>query len=357
MHKKAVGINTVGASYQIDHLAPLCILMNIPLLFLDETDFICAKKYYPKLKAERIDYEDFNPEFLISNYDVLFMSEMWNRHDFQKIYKPFEKEYQKKLRHVFCPHGFSDKGFYFKSCGDEDIVLIYGQNMIDLLKHYNVLKDLNAYAIVGNYRYRYYKKNRAFYERVVSEEVWSYFKEQKSTILYAPTWRDQEESSTFFDVVTHLIEQLPEKYNLLVKLHPNIERDNPIEFYKILGTYENRGDVLFLKDFPPVFPLLSGCDMYIGDMSSIGYDFLAFDRPMFFLNKGNRDTQNDRNTYLFRCGTEVMPQQFPEIYNVIDKALKEDKKRFSKVRKDVFKYTFADVKSDRELRNQIASLY
>ena len=63
-------------------------------------------------------------------------------------------------------------------------------------------------------------------------------------------------------------------------------------------------------------------------MSSVGYDFLPFDKPMFFLNKQKRDPGLDRGLFLFRCGVEVLPEKFGELYSLIDKNLATDKERF-----------------------------
>jgi len=66
------------------------------------------------------------------------------------------------------------------------------------LKHHEVFHHVDHYVVVGNYRYTYFKQNRAFFDHVVKEEVLSRFSKPQPTILYAPTWLDLEESSTFF---------------------------------------------------------------------------------------------------------------------------------------------------------------
>src|SRR5262249_34231107 len=138
-------------------------------------------------------------------------------------------------------------------------------------------------------------------------------------ILYAPTWMDLEESSTFFDTYQYLLGNLPADYNMIVKLHPRLELDDTVNYYHIVGKYESKPNILFLKDFPLVYPLLAHTDLYIGDMSSVGYDFLPFNKPMFFLNKQKRDIHHDRSSYLFRCGVSLLPDRFAQIYDVIAK--------------------------------------
>lgn len=355
--KLGVGLNPASQIHYTDHLAVVCILMGIPLLFLEEEDFNLGKKYYPGLKAIREEYFSFNPEYLIANYDVIFMSDLWDRDIFHEKFAPLEKKYQKVLRHVHVPHGFSDKGFYLKKCAKEDITLLYGQNMLDMLKAEEVMEYLHRYVITGNYRYAFYKQHKKFYDTLVEKEIFSYFEKKRPTILYAPTWMDLEESTTFFDAYTYLLDQLPEDYNLIVKLHPRLELDDTAKFYQIVGKYEGRKNILFIKNYPLVYPLLARSDLYIGDMSSIGYDFLPFNRPMFFLNKQKRDPKYDRGLYLFRCGVSILPEKYSKIYEVIEQNLKEDNTRFGAIREEVYKYTFGPEKSFDLIKKEIEEAY
>lgn len=355
--KKGVGVNPSANTHYTDHLAPICTVMGIPLLFIDDLDYELGKKYYPGLNADKIDYDAFDPEYLIANYDVLFMSDLWDRKAFREKYFHLEMKYQKRLRNVHCPHGFSDKGFYLKKSANEDITLIYGQNMLDQLKYYQSFDNLNAYVISGNYRYTYYKKHKKFYDKLIQEEILSQFSEKRPTILYAPTWLDLEESTTFFDASKYIIDALPQKYNLIVKLHPRLELDDTVKYYQIVGRHQGKNNILFLKDFPLVYPLLAYSDIYIGDMSSVGYDFLAFNKPMFFLNKQKRDSKTDRGLYIFRCGTEVTPEQYPKLYQIIEENLPTDKERFEAIRNEVYTYTFGPEKPFPELKQEIIAAY
>lgn len=354
--KKGIGLNPQSQIHYTDHLAVVCILMDIPLLFIDDLDFELGKKYYPGLQAQRQEYDSFNPEYLIANYDVLFMSDLWDRRTFREKYRPLENKYHKVLRNVHVPHGFSDKGFYLQKCANEDITLIYGQNMIDQLKHHGVFENLNQYVMTGNYRYTYYKQHRAFYEKIVAEEVLNRFAKKQPVILYAPTWMDLEESTTFFDAYSYLLDKLPDHYNMIIKLHPRLELDDAGMYYHIVGRYEERPNILFLKDFPLVFPLLDHSDLYLGDMSSIGYDFLPFNKPMFFLNKQNRHAASDRGLFLFRCGIEIKPREYNEIYSMIEKNIPHDQK-FKSIREEVYEYTFGKERPFTEIKKDIIKAY
>lgn len=355
--KKGVGLNPASQIHYTDHLAVVCIIMGIPLLFLEEPDYRIGVKYYPGLTARLEEYSNVTPEYLIQHYDVFFMSDLWDRRTLHEKYAAYEKKYKKTLRNVHCPHGFSDKGFYLQKCAMEDITLLYGQNMIDQLKHHGVFKDLNQYVISGNYRYTYFKQHRNFYDAIIEKEVFGQFDKKQTTILYAPTWLDLEESTTFFDAYEHILGSLPDDFNLIVKLHPRLELDDTPMFYRIMGKYEKRKNILFLKDYPLVYPLLARSDIYLGDMSSIGYDFLPFNKPMFFLNKQQRDPKVDRGLFLFRCGIEVPANQFGDLYNIIEKSLPKDKKSFTDIRQEVYRYTFGEEKAFETIKQEIIAAY
>lgn len=355
--KRGVAINYASHIHYNDHLAPVSVIMGIPLMVVEEKDFEICKKYYPDADIQLIEYSDFNPEFLIAHYDVLFMSDLWDRDVFREKFRPLEGRYNKTMRNVHCPHGFSDKGFYLRKTAKEDIALVYGQNMLDQFKDEGVYGDLNQYVITGNYRYTYYKMHKEHFDRAADELVFNKLDKNKKTILYAPTWMDLEESSTFFDLYAYVIENLPDKYNLIVKLHPQLELDDTSKFYQIIGKYQKKENVAFIIDCPLVYPLLARTDVYLGDMSSIGYDFLAFDRPLFFLNKQDRDPSDTRGLFLYRCGIDIRPKQFSELYKIIDANIDDNEDGFSTIRKDIYDYTFGKERSFTAIKNDIINAY
>lgn len=356
VEKKGVGFVPSEKPHYTDHLAVVCAIMNVPLLFIEEQEYLLGKKYYPEVDARQLEYEGFSSEYLIEHYDVLFLSDYWDRQEFHTKYAPLEKKYKKRMRLVHCPHGFSDKGFYLKKCANEDIVLVYGQNMLDQFQHCGVFDHLHSYVITGNMRYPYFKKHQKFYDRIIQDEILSHFDQKRPIILYAPTWMDLEESSTFFDAHKEVIGALPSDYNMIVKLHPRLEYDDTIKYYQIVGQYENNPNVLFLKDFPLIYPLLAHTDLYIGDSSAIGYDFLTFNKPMFFLNKYKRDSKEER-LYLYQCGVEVLPEEYSQLYQIIAKNLPSDQKKFKKIRNDLYRYTFGEERPFTAIREDIVQAY
>ncbi len=137
--------------------------------------------------------------------------------------------------------------------------------MIDFMRAKNVHPKT---VTIGNFRYRYFLKSKNFYDKLSLPRG----------ILYAPTWEDSESHGSFWKMFPELANQIP---NLIVKLHPNTLRKYEARLEPLMGRYPDR----FIPQIPPVYPILDRSDELICDMSSIGYDFLTFNRPIRFINR------------------------------------------------------------------------
>lgn len=350
--KKCAGLIYGKMAHHLDHIAPLCALMQIPLIVTEEEIAASARRFYPEIEVITADYLAC-PEFTVSRFDLLFYS--IPRDLFDEIFFLAQTLLQKKVHTIWCPHGNSDKGqsiYHMEALHKEETALVYGKQMIDFLQRKNVFNQLKSHVITSNYRYEIYLKNKAFYDDLAEREIARRLPAQAGrTILYAPTWQDYEQSCSFFDAMPPLAEQLPADRNLIVKLHPNLLENQDLLVEEILDRYRSKDNILFLFDFPPIYPLLNLADVYLGDMSSIGYDFLAFDRPMFFLNQNARDP-----LYLFRCGIEIKKEDYDKIYQKIDNYFHFELRPFSEIRKDVYTYAFGHCKPLETLKEEIEKM-
>lgn len=343
--------------HHLDHLAPICSLMNIPLIVTEEKIASLANRYYPGIEVLLFDYMSV-PQYLVTHFDIVFYS--MPRDLFDEIFFFTQKLSQKRVHTIWCPHGNSDKGnsiIYMEALKKEEAALVYGKQMLDFLKRKFVFDQLKGYVIAGNFRYQFYLDHRLFYDPIAEKEISRRLPKAEKTLLYAPTWQDYEHSSSFFDAAIPLIEKLPESHNLIIKLHPNLHLQEEFHIDELTEKYQDLKNVLFLIDFPPIYPLLNLVDVYIGDTSSIGYDFLTFDRPMFFLNQNARDAQNDLGLYLFRCGVEIKHDQYSDIHKIIDQYFHYELRDFSEIRREVYAYTFGHLKSLEEIKKEILALY
>jgi hypothetical protein len=341
--------------HHLDHLAPLCSFMGIPLIVTEEKIAKLAKDFYPDLRVILFDYLAV-AEYLVCNFDIVFYS--IPRDLFDEIFFFAQKITQKKIHAIWCPHGNSDKGasiFYMEALKKEEAALLYGKQMIDFFQRKQVFEQLKGHVITGHFRYQFYVSHRKFYDSLVEKQIIRKLPKAKKTILYAPTWRDYENSSSFFDAAKPLFEKCPSNYNLIVKLHPNLILQEEFKVEEIVKKYEDRDNLLFLSDFTPINPLLNVTNIYIGDMSSIGYDFLIFNRPMFFLNQNPRGSSNSE-PYLFRCGIEIKPEQYDNIHQIIANYFQYELRDFSEIRQEVYTYTFGHSKPLEKLKKEILDL-
>lgn len=84
------------------------------------------------------------------------------------------------------------------------------------------------------------------------------------------------------------------------------------------------------------------------------YDFLVFDRPMFFLNQTAGTIGDACDSRLFRCGTRIDPDCYTDIYPTIERALAGDA-AYSAARAELYRYTHAERTGDGALRAEIAA--
>lgn len=346
---RSIAIITGPETY-LDHLGVLSQILNIPLIVTERIVYDLAKKFYPQLDVHFIEMKDLSLEFLAKNFDVIFQSGKFFHLELGPI---LENIHRKKMRFVFCPHGNSDKGFSLKNHARQDICLYYGDHMLDLLSQTGALEHINITIKTGNYRLPFYLKNKSFYDDLTEETLKNNLFTGKKTILYAPTWNDDESPSSFFSCCISFIEKLKEQYNLIIKLHPLLEVFHMAHTYEVTSHYENIKGVIFLKEFPPIYPILSLTDIYVGDFSSIGYDFLFFNRPMFFFNTMEKIEQNKRGYFLHKCGIEIPLDKLENIDQFIEEHLEICSKQFDQIRKETYHFAFGFESNFDEIKKEI----
>jgi len=318
---RCAAFNT-GASYLLDHIAPLAEWMQMPLITTEERNAALAERYYPQVEVRLMPDLEFRLCEIAEQFDVLFECKHWAPH----LKWLFRQLYHKEMGLVLCPHGQSDKGFrspLLAPYAFHDAVLFYGELMIQMLKDLKIWPSIANYAIVGNYRFQCYQKHQMFYDAVAEQEIFSKLAKKNRTLLYAPTWRDGDTGTSFFEYGAEIISQLPSDWNLIVKLHPLLEECDPALFYSVVALADAKPNALLIQEFPPVYPILAKVDAYLGDFSSVGYDFLLFQRPMFFL-----PTQTPGR--LHSCGTILEPTsplysqlEAPNLHAEVQKTLYE----------------------------------
>ncbi len=349
---KAAGLIYGSYPHHLDHLAVLCAFLDIPLILTEKELEKKGKIYYPKLTTVYIKAPHLATH-IVKHYRVIFSS--LPKGLFDRIFFITEHIFGKKLLNIWLPHGNSDKGhasFFLEALSQEKIALVYGQKMIDSFVEKKIYSNFSQFVVLGNYRWAFYKQHKKFYEKLVRKEILAKLPQAKKTVLYAPTWEDGEKSCSLQEVWSTLVKTVPNNWNLILKLHPNSYAQlHRLEM--ILNAAREKKNICVITNFTPVYPLLEAADIYLGDMSSIGYDFLSFSKPMFFLNQNKRNPQSDKGLYLFRCGTAIVPEKYESIFSIMQK----EKRDFTKIQKKVYFYTFGKEQTQKELRNRVKMSY
>ncbi len=317
---------STGPNTLLDHLAPLCSQLDIPLIVSQETDFELGKYFYPQTSILFKDFDLLSFDYLAKNYDALMgCGKFWS----MELEPLFQLMCKKRMRFVFCPHGNSDKETMRAKPSPQDIILIYGDQMLNDHKEYrHVIK-------VGNYRHKFYTSYQDFYDKLAYTEVFSKLRPNKPSLLYAPTWCNVDDENNFATECLKLIDNLSPDYNIIVKLHPFLEERFPGVIYPLQLHHENRTDVLFVQKFPLIYPLLGGCTCYIGDYSSIGYDALALDLPLFFYQS------KAMGAHIHSCGMHIPSTANP--CSFIKENLKKNQEKYADARKKTKLHAFGET--------------
>lgn len=343
-------------SHHLDHLGPLSQALGIPLYLTDEEILAQALAFYPSIEARLCSPIEVSVSLLQDN-EALFSC--LSKPLIDELFFFAEHSLRKKIIPVWCPHGNSDKGHksgFMRYLREERAALVYGPKMLEFIKEAGALETLRAYVMTGNYRLEDYRANQVFYDRLAESHIHRKLPVTGRTFLFAPTWKDSEGFSSFEEACETLIKTLPPMTNLIVKLHPNTFLQEEWKIEKLRDKYGGNPHILFLDRYPHMYSLLSLCNLYIGDMSSIGYDFLTFDRPMVFLNQQGLDKAKDPSAFLFRCGIVLSPKDYPRLYTLIKDELPYDHQIFSSVRQEVYAQTFGETKTVDTLRSEVAGM-
>jgi hypothetical protein len=373
---RGVGLNYRGALHLLDHIAPFCVLMDIPLICPDDLSYRFASRYYPGLRIIRRAREEISAEWLADNFDYIAQSDLWAARGIRRIEIPWnnyadlmwcdlmrarhalladvEKICESRgrpMRFVHVPHGCGDKVIYIKFYAYEDITLVYGEQTLDIFKNGGTFQDLRQYVVSGNFRLSHYERNKEVLDRLVDEEDLGKLPKGRRTFLYAPTWNDKSKTSTFYDICVPMIDQLPADANLIVKLHPNLELQSADEVARVREQAKGRDEIVFLSTHSLVYPFQARGDVYIGDGSSVGYDFLSFDRPMFFLNRHGWETADPRRL-LHSCGYTLSAEETKNIFRTIEAELPRDGDVYAGARAKMNAYAFTP-RSDEEVKRDV----
>lgn len=218
----------------------------------------------------------------------------------------------RRTRLIFTPHGAGDRAITFDPRDRHfDFVLVAGEKSEQRMLDAGTIRP-GCYAVNG-----YVKLDLMPRLQKMREPL---FANGRPTILYAPHFRRSLSSWDRFgrDLIAWFAAQ--DRYNLVVAPHIRLfaeaseaERDAVMRLAipgKIL--IDLHSDRLFDMSYT------SGADIYIGDVSSQVYEFLATPRPCVFLNAHRVEWEGDPD-YLFWTLGDVV-DDLSELPGALDRA-------------------------------------
>ncbi|MCH9617543.1 MAG: hypothetical protein SP4CHLAM5_06680 [Chlamydiia bacterium] len=255
----------------LDHLAPYCSVHDIPLFLTSPYLFKAAKEQYEQLTIHLLAPNSVC-RAILENYDMLIST--LPKQLLDPLFLLDEMLLQKKLKTYWLPHGLSDKK-NMHALTQEEHLLVYGEQMKAMLPEHVQSKC----TFTGNFRWKYYHLHKNFYDALLKKWYPEIFSQQN--ILYAPSW----EMPNLIDWIEALVSKKSAAVHLYIKLHPNtyLSPEGAI----ITEKFKQSDKIFFIKDFFPIYPIIDKMSALFTDISSVGYDFLTFNRPIFFTTKND----------------------------------------------------------------------
>jgi hypothetical protein len=180
------------------------------------------------------------------------------------------------------------------------VAVLYGQAAYDQLATFGVAGELRHWLYAGNLRSAYYARHAAFFgarREALGVGGPRGRRERCSTRRPGRTRSEARRSSTRSPRSSTAC---PRDGGLVVKLHPHLERR--ADAIEALAARCRGRDVRLVRAQALCYPFLDVADAYVGDMSSLAYDYLAFNRPMFFTNPTAGARTDAAGSRLFACG-------------------------------------------------------
>ncbi|MBS0320959.1 MAG: CDP-glycerol glycerophosphotransferase family protein [Proteobacteria bacterium] len=345
--------------HHVEHLAPVCGMFDAPLLACDAPDMIAAVACYPGLDVRWMrGVGEHSPVRAIGQAlrglapDVVYYSHLAGRPLLRNL---FADGRGAPPRIVHCPHGFSEKRQdWAREVAFQDVALLPGRHALDQLVEFGVAPLLAYYVIGGNLRKLHYEAHRAFFDAVAARHG-VVRDPARHTVLYAPTWNDRIGSSSLFAALEPLVRDLPAGHRLLVKPHPLSDRDAGTRA-RIDALCGGRRDVVVLRDCPLTMPFLALADSYVGDMSSLAYDYLAWQRPMVFLNQTAGSAADAAGSRLLACGMALAPANYGDVHAALARAAAVHATTHAAAQAALYAYTYEPGRSVADVRAALADV-
>jgi CDP-glycerol glycerophosphotransferase (TagB/SpsB family) len=181
-------------------------------------------------------------------------------------------------------------------------------------------------------------QKKEHFDAIIQDEA-PFLNSKERKILYAPTWSERLSDAEFKEQLSTFLAARPPSLLLIIKLHPNQLRKYEVVLSHIQEEFASP-NLFFLNNFPPIYPLLSLIDIYIGNHSSLLFDTLAFAIPTLLID--------DKVPFAL----SIPATQLPNVFSNID-SLPCNKESMEKAYRDAYYENF----SAETLKEEIKKVY
>ncbi len=257
----------------------------------------------------REDFPDIRVKYFDSLKDILKDMENSTKvlilQDFH--YSKFSSLKKNGVKFVQIFHGTSDKSYNTnREILKYDLVCLSGKKMLEDFEKKGLNKNKNC-IITGNPKTD--EIFRGNYDRNRELEKLGLDPHRKN-VLYAPTWMDGMGNSSFKKFGLKLPDYFPSEFQLTIKLHPNLYLYKEKLVEKLKDKIKNKKNILLLENKREIYnivPILAASDLLITDVSGVSHEFIAFLRPMIFLNNRSiiRILYGKNRTRIWKAGDVI----------------------------------------------------
>ena len=205
----------------------------------------------------------------------------------------------KRTKLIFTPHGAGDRAIMLDPRDALfDFVLVAGEKSEQRLLDAGTIRP-GAYAVPGYVKLDYLSRFDLKAERS--------FANDRETILYAPHFRP--ELSSWERFATPLIElfRSQDRYNLIVAPHIRLFHTAGASARKAWEALAEPGKIIIDTGSEKLTDMsyTREADIYVGDVSSQVYEFVANPRPCLFLNAHDADWRGNPDYAFWNMGEVV----------------------------------------------------
>lgn len=245
---------------------------------------------------------------------------------------------RKDIEYIYIPHGMDSLNLTMRNCSmnNYDTIYVTGKYQEEEAVKTNELYNLNNRKI--------FKWGYTLLDEMISDYEKSKKKNKVKNILIAPSWQKDNIVDLCLDELLEVLKN--NKYNVIVRPHPQQVRHMKEKFDQMKQKYEDNDNIIIQTDFSSNDTVFNA-DIMITDWSGIAYEYafttkkpvVFIDTPMKIMNPDYKKINVEPFNIWARneIGKVVKVNELKTVNKIIDEMLKHQKdynKRIEKLVND-----------------------